>query len=66
MDTQPVKRKRRRLTISIALVGFLITAVIWAYSELGDSSDAQFNFTLWSTFMALCPPSLLTVPLIDP
>lgn len=66
MDTVTVKRKRRRLTMILAAVGFLIAAVIWAYSELTDSSPPKpLNFPLWTAFMVLCPPSLLTIPLID-
>ena len=65
MDTQTVKHKRRRLTISLAIVGFLIAAAIWGYSELTDSSGGAFNVPLWAAFTILCPPSLLSAPLID-
>ena len=66
MDTAAVKRKRRRLIISFAVLGFVIAAVIWAYAELTDSSPPRpFNLPLWTAFMILCPPSFLTVLLID-
>ena len=43
-----------------------MAAVIWAYSELTDSSPPKpFNSTLWTAFMILCPPSVLSIPLID-
>ena len=50
MDVSTVGRKRRRLTIALAVVGFVMAAVIWAYSELTDSSPPKpFNSTLWYT-----------------
>jgi len=65
MDSTIVKRKRRRLTFSLAVIGFAIAALIWTYSELTAHSSPPFNFRLWAVFIVLCPPSLLTVPLID-
>lgn len=66
MDILMVKRKRRRLMIGLAALGMAIAAIIWAYSELADSSPPRpFNLPLWSVFIILCPPSLLTIPLID-
>ena len=66
MDAATVRRKRRQLTIGFAAIGFVITAVIWAYSELTDSSSPRpLNFPLWTAFVILCPPSLLSAPLID-
>jgi hypothetical protein len=66
MDVSTVRRKRRRLTIALAVMGFVIAAVIWAYSELTDSSPPKpFNSTLWTAFMILCPTSVLSIPLID-
>jgi hypothetical protein len=65
MDALMVKRKRRRLTTTLAVVGFLVAAVIWAYSKLTDSSPPHFNLPLWTAFIVLCPPSLLSAPLID-
>lgn len=66
MDTLTFKSKRRRLTISLAILGLAIAAVIWAYSELTDSSPPRpLNFPLWTVFMILCPPTFLSIPLID-
>lgn len=66
MDTITARRKRRRLAIYLAVLGFAMAAVIWAYSELTDSSPpGPLNFPLWTIFMVLCPSSLLTIPLID-
>jgi hypothetical protein len=66
MDVSTVGRKRRRLTIALAVMGLVMAAVIWAYSELIDSSHPKpFNSTLWTAFMILCPPSVLSIPLID-
>jgi hypothetical protein len=55
--------KGRRLTVSLALAGFLVAVVVWAYSELTDAGHV--NMPVWTVFVILCPPSLLTVPLID-
>ena len=64
MDSATIKQKRRRLIMVMAAVGFLIAVVIWAFSELTASSPA-FNLHLWGVFIFACPPSLLTIPLID-
>ena len=59
-------QKPRRLTIVLAILGFSIAAVILAYAELTDSSPPPpVNVPLWTTFVILCPPALLSVPLID-
>lgn len=65
MDTVMIKRKRRRLMIGLAVTGFIMGAIIWAYSVLTDSSPPHFNFPLWMAFIIMCPSSLLSVPLID-
>lgn len=66
MDHLTVRRKRHQLTIALAVLGFAIAVVIWAYSELRDSSPPKpLNFALWTAFMFFCPPSLLSIPLID-
>ena len=65
MDFALAKRKRRRFTLFLAVIGFAIAAFIWAYSEVTASSTPPFNMGLSATFIVLCPPSLLTVPLID-
>lgn len=66
MDVSTVRRKRRRLTMALAAMGFAIAAVIWAYSELTDSSPPKpFNSHLWTAFMIFCPSSILSIPMID-
>lgn len=59
------KRKRRNLIWAFATLGFVVAAAIWVYANLIDSSPPRFNFLVWDVFIFLCPPSLLTVPLID-
>lgn len=60
------QRKRRRLIWILAVFGFLIATVAWGYSELSDSSPPRpLNVPVWIAFTVLCPPSLLSVPLID-
>jgi|SRR5882724_3081605 len=66
MDVATAKRNRRRLTIALAVTGLAIAAAIGAYSQLTDSSPPKpLSARLWTTFMILCPPSFLSVPLID-
>ena len=66
MDASTVGRKRRRLILFLATTGFLVAAVLWAHSELTDSSPPKpLNVHLWTAFMILCPPSILSIPLID-
>jgi hypothetical protein len=66
MDLSTARRKRRQLTIAFAALGFVIAAAIGAYSQLTDSSPPRpLNVPLWTTFMILCPSSLLSVPMID-
>jgi hypothetical protein len=65
MGTPIFKHKRRMLMFFLALLGFAIAAVIWAYAELTDSSPPHVNVPLWAGFALLCPAALLSVPLID-
>jgi CDP-diglyceride synthetase len=66
MYSLTANQKRQRVKRVLPVVGFLVAVVIWAYSELTDTSPPpRFNFPLWTAFVILCPPSLLTVPLID-
>jgi hypothetical protein len=65
MDNATLKHRRRKLTVVLAALGFAMAAIIWAYSELTASSSRPFNLPLWGIFIAVCPPSLLTIPLID-
>ena len=59
------KRKRRNLIWAVATLGFVVAAALWAYANLTDSSPPRFNFLVWAVFIFLCPPSLLSVPLVD-
>ena len=66
METQAAEKKIRRQMLILAAAGFLMALVIWAYSELTNASPPPpINLPLWTAFVVLCPPSLLTVPLID-
>jgi len=66
MDLKAVKRRRRRLILIFAAMGFLVAAVIWGLSKLTDSAPPNPKlFPLWLVLTLLCPPSLLTFPLID-
>jgi hypothetical protein len=59
-------QRPRKLTIVLAILGFSIAAVILAYAELTDASPPPpVNVPLWTAFMVLCPPALLSVALID-
>jgi hypothetical protein len=58
----------RKPTIVLAIVGFSIAVIIFGYAELPDSSaptPPPVNVPLWTAFMILCPPSLLSVPLME-
>lgn len=59
------KHKRRNLIWALASLGFVVAAVGWAYANLTDSSPPTFHFLVWAGFIFVCPPSLLSVPLID-
>ena len=66
MNPETIKRKRRKLIVLLTALGFGIAAIIWGYSEWIDSLHPRsFSFALSGAFMILCPPSLLSVPLID-
>jgi hypothetical protein len=55
-----------RTILGFAAVGLGITAVFVAYQVLTDSSPPRPPSTLmYLIFMILCPPSFLTIPLID-
>lgn len=48
------------------MLGFSITALFVAYQLLTDSlSDSPRNSAMLIFFVILCPPSLLTIPIID-
>ncbi len=55
-----------RAILRFAVVGLVVTAGSVAYQVLRDSSPPPPpNIPLLLTFMVLCPPSFLTIPLMD-
>jgi hypothetical protein len=58
-------RGLRKFLIGFAGLGFLLGVVIWVYSEVSARSLHPVNIRLWTVFIALCPPSLLSIPFID-
>ena len=60
-------RKRRRLTIALASIGFAVTAVI--YASIGftrtTGSSSERSVVLGVIAVVLCPPGLLSIPLFD-
>jgi hypothetical protein len=65
MDSLLVKRKRRRLTISLALLGLLISAVFFAYFETDPRPESQAMLWAAGLSLVLCPGSLLFVTWFD-
>lgn len=65
MDTMTVKRKRRRLTIGLAVLGFMIAVAFAAYFETDPRPGS--SAAIWSGVVALflCPGSLFFVTSID-
>ena len=61
MSISDIFDKRQRLTIILAVLGLLIAVALWGYSELQRSSGPLAGLM----FAILCPPSLLSIPLID-
>jgi hypothetical protein len=61
------ERKRRRLTIGLALFGLAITAAIYASMPFTPYSEppSRTEIVLGLVSVILCPPGLLTVPLFD-
>jgi hypothetical protein len=60
-----VSHPLRNLALIFAGLGFLIALSIWAYSVFTAQSTGPVNLRLWGVLIALCPTSLLSVPLID-
>jgi hypothetical protein len=59
-------RKDLKYVLGAAGLGLAITAVMVAYMVVADSSHLQPpNLPLVTTFVILCPPSLLSAPFID-
>jgi drug/metabolite transporter (DMT)-like permease len=65
MDTATVKHKRRKLAISLALVGLLIAAVFFAYFETDPRPGSPTALLAGGLALVLCPGSLLFVTWID-
>ena len=55
----------RKFPIGFAGLGFLVAVLIWTYSEVSARSPHPANVQLWTLFVVLCPPSLLSIPFID-
>lgn len=53
--------KRQMLTIGLASLGLVLAVVLWGYSELVKSAGPIAGLVS----AILCPPSLLSIPLID-
>jgi hypothetical protein len=65
MDTATLKRKRRKLAISLALMGLLIAAVFFAYFETDPRPGSPAALLAGGLALILCPGSLLFVTWID-
>jgi hypothetical protein len=65
MDTVTVKRKRRQLTIRLALLGLAIAAAFFAYSETDPPPQSPLALFAGVVALVLCPGSLLFVTWID-
>src|SRR5579863_973300 len=65
MGTVTLKRKRRKLAISLALVGLLIAAVFFAYFETDPRPGSSAALLAGGLALVLCPGSLLFVTWID-
>lgn len=59
----PLSEEQRRVA-ALAVLGFSITAAVWAYSAFGDYSSPMNakRFAVVAASVVLCPPSVLTVP----
>ena len=65
MDTATLKRKRRKFAVSLALVGLLIAAVLFAYFETDPRPGSPVALLAGGLALVLCPGSLLFVTWID-
>ena len=64
MDAAMVRRKRRKLTIGLALCGLIIAGTFFAYSET-DPPQSRMALLAGVAALVLCPGSLLFVTWID-
>jgi cytochrome bd-type quinol oxidase subunit 2 len=65
MDAAMVRRKRRKLTIGLALCGLIIAGAFFAYSETDPPPQSRMALLAGVAALALCPGSLLFVTWID-
>lgn len=65
MDALTIKRKRRQLAISLAVVGLVIAAVFFAYFETDPRPESPAALWAGGLALVLCPGSLLFVTWID-
>ena len=58
--------KLMRLMVGLAILGLAVTVFIVAYQVLTNSYPPRLiSDRLFLTFIILCPPSLLSIPIID-
>lgn len=55
----------RKLLIGFAGLGFFLGVVAWTYVEVSARSLHPANMPLVTLLIALCPPSLLSIPFVD-
>lgn len=65
MDTAMIKRKRRRLTTCIAVLGLVIATIFFAYFETDPRPGSPMALWAAGVALVLCPGSLLFVTWID-
>jgi hypothetical protein len=53
--------KRQQLTIGLGSLGLVLSVMVWAYSECAKSPSLLAGLVS----VILCPPELLSIPLID-
>jgi hypothetical protein len=53
--------KRQQLTIGLGSLGLVVAVMVWAYTEFVKSAGPLSGLVC----AILCPPALLSIPLID-
>jgi hypothetical protein len=53
--------KRQQLTIGLGSLGLVLAVMVWAYTEFAKSAGPLAGLVS----VILCPPALLSIPLID-
>lgn len=65
-NTSNPARSRNWAVLVFGVLGLAIAGCIASYCVLTDSSAShRLNFALWTAFVIICPPALLSIPLID-